>query len=40
MSLETFITQLNIVFSLKDLGPLHYLLGIEIHRDTDGMHLK
>jgi len=39
-SLETFITQLNIVFSLKDLGLLHYFLGIEVHRDDGGMYLK
>lgn len=38
--LETFITQLNIAFSLKDLGLLHYFLGIEVHRDTGGMYLK
>ena len=38
--LKTFITQLNIAFSLKDLGLLHYFLGIEVHRDADGMYLK
>jgi len=38
--LETFITQLNIAFSLKDLGLLHYFLGIEVHRDASGMYLK
>jgi histone deacetylase 1/2 len=38
--LETFITQLNTAFSLKDLGHLHYFLGIEVHRDAGGMYLK
>jgi len=39
-SLETFISQLNIAFSLKDIGLLHYFLGIEVHRDVGGMYLK
>jgi len=38
--LESFIRQLNDVFSLKDLGPLHYFLGIEVQRDVSGMYLK
>ncbi|GAU17915.1 hypothetical protein TSUD_330400, partial [Trifolium subterraneum] len=38
--LETFIKQLNIVFSLKDLGNLHYFLGIEVQRDAGGIYLK
>ncbi|WVY95774.1 hypothetical protein V8G54_027925 [Vigna mungo] len=38
--LESFIKQLNVVFSLKDLGPLHYFLGIEVQRDAFGMYLK
>jgi histone deacetylase 1/2 len=38
--LEAFIKQLNVVFSLKDLGNLHYFLGIEVHRDASGMYLK
>ncbi|PNY02796.1 copia protein (gag-int-pol protein), partial [Trifolium pratense] len=38
--LETFIKQLNTVFSLKDLGHLHYFLGIEVQRNASGMYLK
>jgi histone deacetylase 1/2 len=39
-SLEAFISQLNLAFSLKDLGNLHYFLGIEVYRDNSGMYLK
>ena len=35
-SLKTFI----IAFSLKDIGILHYLLGIEVDKDVGGMYLK
>lgn len=38
--LQAFITQINDVFSLKDLGQLHYFLGIEVKRDTSEMYLK
>jgi histone deacetylase 1/2 len=38
--LEAFIKQLNIVFSLKDLGQLHYFLGIEVQRDASGLYMK
>nr|KYP75364.1 Copia protein [Cajanus cajan] len=38
--LQAFIKQLNVVFALKDLGKLHYFLGIEVHRDSGGMFLK
>jgi len=34
------IAQSNIAFSFKDLGLLHYFLGIEVHRDAGGMYLK
>nr|KYP65565.1 hypothetical protein KK1_011811 [Cajanus cajan] len=32
----TLISKLNSMFSLKDLGPLHYFLGIEISTNNDG----
>jgi histone deacetylase 1/2 len=38
--LDAFIKQLNVVFSLKDLGQLHYFLGIEVQRDAGGLYLK
>uniref|UniRef100_A0A803NUC9 Integrase catalytic domain-containing protein n=1 Tax=Cannabis sativa TaxID=3483 RepID=A0A803NUC9_CANSA len=34
-----FITRLNKIFSLKDLGGLHYFLGIEAFRDETGLYL-
>lgn len=38
--LDSFIKQLNIVFSLKDLGELYYFMGIEAHRDASGTYLE
>lgn len=38
--LQAFITQLNDVSYLKDLGQLHYFPSIEVKRDTSGMYLK
>ncbi|KAF7801798.1 Copia protein [Senna tora] len=38
--LKSFIKKLNDVFALKDLGPLYYFLGLEVHRDEAGVHLS
>ncbi|KAM6574267.1 hypothetical protein CsatA_022594 [Cannabis sativa] len=38
--LQKFIKKLNEMFSLKDLGPLHLFLGIEVHRDETGLYLN
>lgn len=38
--LKSFITQLNVMFALKDLGSLHYFLGVEVCRDEGGLYLK
>ncbi|XP_060961763.1 uncharacterized mitochondrial protein AtMg00810-like [Cannabis sativa] len=35
-----FISGLNNEFSLKDLGPVHYFLVVEIYRDSNGMYLS
>lgn len=37
--LGDFITTLTTHFALKDLGPLHYFLGIQVFRDSTGFHL-
>ncbi|XP_062085399.1 uncharacterized mitochondrial protein AtMg00810-like [Humulus lupulus] len=31
---------LNTKFAVKDLGPLHFFLGIQVHRSTAGLHLS
>ncbi|KAI9200895.1 hypothetical protein LWI28_014739 [Acer negundo] len=36
---QTFIHKLNKIFALKDIGSLHYFLGIEVCRDETGMYL-
>ncbi|KAM2975746.1 hypothetical protein FF1_001874 [Malus domestica] len=33
------IAQLGLMFSMKDLGPLHYFLGMEVTRTASGFHL-
>lgn len=38
--LGSFIKQLNVMFALKDLGNLHYFLGVEVCRDAGGIYLK
>ncbi|KAM2512647.1 hypothetical protein PS1_036897 [Malus domestica] len=37
--LQHFITALGHVFELKDLGPLHYFLGLQVSTKALGMHL-
>nr|KYP69920.1 hypothetical protein KK1_009127 [Cajanus cajan] len=38
--LSSFIKQQNIMFALKDLGSLHYFLGVKVCRDASGLYLK
>lgn len=38
--LDLFLKRLNKSFSLKDLGPLQYFLGIEVFRDSTGVYLS
>ena len=38
--LDAFIVRLNNTFSLKDLGSLSYLLGVEVTRTDSGLHLS
>lgn len=37
--IQNLIKDLNSQFSLKDLGKLNFLLGIEAHRSNGGLHL-
>ncbi|KAM2281568.1 hypothetical protein ACFX1S_042149 [Malus domestica] len=37
---QDIISQLSGLFHVKDLGPLHYLLGIEVHRSSSGIFLS
>ncbi|CAN1263351.1 Retrovirus-related Pol polyprotein from transposon TNT 1-94 [Linum perenne] len=37
---RAIITQLAARFQLKDLGPLHYFLGVQVSRNSMGMHLS
>ncbi|XP_039131879.1 uncharacterized mitochondrial protein AtMg00810-like [Dioscorea cayenensis subsp. rotundata] len=38
--LTNFITLLHSEFSMKDLGPVHHFLGIEVQRSTNTLHLS
>uniref|UniRef100_A0A803Q7X5 Reverse transcriptase Ty1/copia-type domain-containing protein n=1 Tax=Cannabis sativa TaxID=3483 RepID=A0A803Q7X5_CANSA len=38
--INKFVLDLNKSFSLKDLGPVHYFLGLEIYKDSTGMYLS
>jgi histone deacetylase 1/2 len=38
-AVSDLITKLQHEFSMKDLGPLSYFLGIQVHRNREGLHL-
>ena len=37
--ISKLISNLNVVFALRNLGDVHYFLGIEVHRTTIALHL-
>lgn len=37
---DQFVKRLSNIFSLKDLGELHFFLGIEVNRSSNGMFLS
>ncbi|KAJ8770425.1 hypothetical protein K2173_015039 [Erythroxylum novogranatense] len=37
---QSFLQVLSSEFSMKDLGPLHHFLGIQIHTTPTGLHLS
>ncbi|KAJ8772626.1 hypothetical protein K2173_027803 [Erythroxylum novogranatense] len=37
---QTFLQVLSTEFSMKDLGPLHHFLGIQVHSTETGLHLN
>lgn len=38
--IRSLVTQLTATFSLKDLGDLNYFLGIEVLKNSSGLHLS
>ncbi|XP_039827581.1 uncharacterized mitochondrial protein AtMg00810-like [Panicum virgatum] len=38
--LQHIIEQLRAEFAMKDLGPVHFFLGIQVHRNADGFFLS
>ena len=38
--LRRLISQLQAEFTLKDMGPLHFLLGVDVRRTTNGFFLS
>lgn len=38
--LDNLIAQLSKVFRMKDMGPVHYFLGIQVHHVDDGLFLN
>ncbi|XP_013624202.1 PREDICTED: uncharacterized mitochondrial protein AtMg00810-like [Brassica oleracea var. oleracea] len=38
--LDKLIDQLNRVFRMKDLGSIHYFLGVQVHHHEDGLFLN
>jgi hypothetical protein len=39
-AVDALLHDLNAEFALKDLGPLHYFLGIEVKQTVDGLSLS
>lgn len=37
---QAFIQKLSSLFPVKDLEPLHYFLGLEVHRSHEGIFLS
>jgi hypothetical protein len=38
--LRRVISTINAEFALKDMGPVHYFLGIQVQRNGDGFFLQ
>nr|XP_016458881.1 PREDICTED: uncharacterized mitochondrial protein AtMg00810-like [Nicotiana tabacum] len=38
--IDSFVRALGSAFSIRDLGPLHYFLGVQVHRDNTGIWLS